>query len=353
MSDTYKKILIIKPSALGDIVMAMPAYEAIRKSFPEAKISWLVRPEFAPLLELLPSLDEIIIFDRKLLTKWWCNYKSFTALTDLIRKLKRSKFDVVVDFQGLFRTGILTWLTGCKKRFGMKNAREFAPLFYDHKVDPPEKSIHVADYYIEIAKEMKAQLHYAQFHLTPELPDAAKVQGYMSSDKLEPAQYVVLIPGSANPLKRWPAENFAKIADKIAEDYALKIVVVGTEAEKNITKRIANLSNVKIYDYAGKTNLPELAYLLNTAALVVANDTGPGHIAAALGSPLVMILGPSNPHMVGPWKRPECVVAIAPDDRKPKYQSADPAHRIEAVTVDMVYDRIKKQLPPQFDKFKD
>ena len=117
-----RRILIIKPSALGDIVLALPALSALKRSFPEARISWLVRPEFAPLIVGHPYISDIILFDRRRLSKWWCEPESFNALRSLIRQLKAGKFDLVFDFQGLFRTGYFSWVTGCKRRFGMRGA---------------------------------------------------------------------------------------------------------------------------------------------------------------------------------------------------------------------------------------
>ena len=131
---TLRRILIIKPSALGDVVMVLPVLSSIRKSFPDAYIAWFIRPEFAPLLDENKNLDEIIIFDRKLLGKWWLRPKAFVALIRLIRKLHSEKFDLVIDFQGLFRTALFAWFTGCKKRIGMQTAREFATCFYTKKI---------------------------------------------------------------------------------------------------------------------------------------------------------------------------------------------------------------------------
>jgi len=130
MPDSFRNILIIKPSSLGDVVLALPALAALRTSFAEARISWLIRPEFAPLLHGHPHLDEIIPFDRNRLAKAWFNPAALAELLALIRLLRRRNFDVVFDLQGLFRSGVLAWLSRSKKRFGMANAREFATIFY-------------------------------------------------------------------------------------------------------------------------------------------------------------------------------------------------------------------------------
>ncbi len=111
---TFKNILIMKPSSLGDIILVLPALTALRRNFPDAKISWLVRPEFAALLENHPHLDRIIPFDRKFLGKAWFHPCAFAALLALIRRLRTARFDVVFDFQGLFRTASLAWLSGCR-----------------------------------------------------------------------------------------------------------------------------------------------------------------------------------------------------------------------------------------------
>ena len=112
MTEKLKNILIIKPSALGDIATVLPALAALRKGFPDAKISWLVRPEFAPLIQNHPYLDEVIIFDRKKLSNWWYNPKSFKRFSELVKTLREKKFDTVFDFQGLLRTASLGWLSG-------------------------------------------------------------------------------------------------------------------------------------------------------------------------------------------------------------------------------------------------
>ncbi|MHC4657963.1 MAG: glycosyltransferase family 9 protein, partial [Planctomycetota bacterium] len=152
MPKSLKNILVIKPSSLGDIVLALPALTALRSSFPDANISWLVRPEFAPLLENHPHLNDIILFNRRFLGKAWFHPCAFASLLSLIWRLRRSKFDAVVDLQGLFRTASLAWLSRCKKRLGMAEARELAHIFYTHKIPQNQDCAHLVDYYLKIAQ---------------------------------------------------------------------------------------------------------------------------------------------------------------------------------------------------------
>jgi lipopolysaccharide heptosyltransferase I len=348
MSERFKNILITKPSSLGDIVLALPALRALRMSFPEAKISWLIRPEFAQLIENHPYLDEIITFDRKLLGKAWFHPGAFGALMSLIRKLRRSKFDIVFDFQGLFRTAFLAWLSGCKKRFGMANAREFATIFYTHKVPQDIESIHMVDYYLKIIQAAGASEFGVEFVFPPN-PNAEDSVGRLLASHGIEDNYAVLISGSAHQDKCWPPERFAQLADKISSQYGLSIVATGSASEADIVEKIKEKANVPIASIAGQTSLSELVALLKCARLVVSNDTGPGHIAAALGVPLVLMFGRTNPIRLEPYQRKHCVMAIEPDGRGVTISSTDPKYDIKLITVEQVYQKIAEQLKTQRD----
>jgi len=351
LRSALKNILIVKPSSLGDIVLALPALTALHKSFPEARISWLIRPEFAPLLKNQPCLTETIIFDRKFLGKAWFHPSALASLLLLIRRLRRNKFDAVIDLQGLFRTASLAWLSGCKKRFGMAGARELAHIFYTHKVEQDRDCIHLVDYYLKIIQTTGASNTQVQSPgwLTPFLllvdPVAADaVNRLLITKGIEPNNYAVFVPTSAHADKCWPVERFAALADKISSQFHLSIIATGAASEKSAVERLRDLANVPIANFAGVTSLSELVALLKAARLVVSNDTGPGHIAAAEGTPLVLIFGRSNPARVAPYGRPHCVAATEPDGRGFKADSTDPKHNIKNITVDEVYQKVCEQL---------
>lgn len=336
--------MIIKPSSLGDIVLALPALNALRKSFPDAKITWLVRPEFAPLLENHPDLNDLIIFDRKLLGKAWFYPSAFASLLSFIRRLQRSKFDAVIDLQGLFRTASLAWLTRCKIRFGIAKARELAHFFYTHKVEQDQDCIHLVDYYLKIIKTITDSEVQVCF-VFPHDPDAdGSVSALLKNHDIKPDNYAVFIPGSAHSDKCWPIRRFAALADKISSHFHLSIAATGTESEKETVESLKNLANVPIANIAGQTSLTELISLLQAAKLVVTNDTGPGHIAAALGTPLVMMFGRSNPARVAPYGNPRSVVAIEPAGRGLQPNCTDPKYDINNITVPHVYQKICEQM---------
>jgi len=344
MSANYKNILIIKPSSLGDIVMALPALSALRRSFPDAKISWLIRPEFAPILKNHPHLNELILFDRRFLGKAWYNPRAFTSLLSLIRRLRRSEFDAVFDFQGLFRTASLGWLASSQYRFGMANARELAHIFYTHKVQQSSDCIHLVDYYLKIIQAAGALNLDVEFILPQDPAAADSVSNLLSAHNVRAESFAVFVPRSAHPDKCWPIERFAELADRISSQFGLPTVAVGIESEKPAVERLKKLANVAIANFAGVTSLSELVALLRAASLVVSNDTGPGHIAAALDVPVVLIFGRSNPARVAPYWKKDSVAAIEPNSRGLKADSTDPKHNINLITVDKVYQKVCEQI---------
>lgn len=344
MSINYKNILIIKPSSLGDIIMALPALTALRRSFPDAKISWLVRSEFAPLLKNHPHLTSIIPFERKHLGKSFYSPAALHSLKLFLQQLRRSEFDIVFDFQGLFRTAFFGWITGCKKRFGMANAREFAHIFYTHKIAQNRECIHLVDYYLKIIQAVGATCTSVEFVLPP-APDASdSVDKLLKSHGIERNNYTVFVTGSAHEDKCWPVERFAALADKVSSQFGLPVVATGSAGETGTIEKLKSLTSATIINFAGRTSLSELMALLDWAKLVVSNDTGPGHIAAALGKPMVLIFGRSNPARVAPYGRSECIAAIEPFDRGFKADSIDPRHNIKSVTLDEVFQRVCEQL---------
>jgi len=340
----YKNILITKPSSLGDIALALPALTALHKNFPEAKISWLVRPEFAPLLENHPHLTEIIPFDRKFLGKAWYHPGAFGALVSLIGQLRGKRFDAVFDFQGLFRTASLGWLSGGRKRFGPANARELATVFYTDKVLQDAESIHLVDFYLKMIQTAGAADVSVEFIIPEDTNAADSISKLLAGQGIDGNDYVVFIPGSAQRDKCWPTERFAILAEKIAAEYGLPIIASGTAAESDIVESLREKAKVPITSLAGQTSLKELVALLRPARLVVSNDTGPGHIASALGTPLVMMYSWSNPARIAPYGRTECMVANDPYSRGTQIKSSDPRHSIEAITFEQVWQKTCEQL---------
>ena len=343
MPQEYKNILIIKPSALGDVVTALPAVNALKRRYPDAKITWLIRPEFARILDSAPAVDQILIFDRKLTGKWWRSPKAFKSLKNLFSELKNAHFDLVIDLQGLFRTAFFALITGCNKRFGMKTAREGAAFFYTDKIDLPTDSFHVVDHYLSIAAAAGASADNPDFAFSPPSSAIAAADNLLTDSNITD-RYIIFVPGAAHEIKCWPAQNFAQLADNLNKEFGLPIVAVGTAGEKQIVENINSIANTNIIDLTGKTDLPALSAIMTKASLIVTNDTGPGNLAVAANAPMVMIFGPTNPIRLEPYKKADSVAAIDPHTRPPGIRSFDSKYRIDAVAVAHVYDLAAKHL---------
>lgn len=349
MPETPRRILVIKPSALGDIVHALPTLSSLRASFPDAKIAWLVRPVYASLLEYTQKVDEIILFDRKRLGRWWFSPAAAVELGKFVRTLRSRRFDCVIDLQGLLRTALFSALSGCRDRYGFRDTREGAWLWYSHRITLPDPCIHVVDSYWEIAKAAGATIRRPEYglHVSEDTRRAAKELVEQSGCKTN--VYGVLVAGSAQSWKCWPLERFARLAERMTEDLGLSIVAVGSGGERPLVERLQSLSRVPIVNLAGRTDIGQLVAMMAAARVVVSNDTGPGHIAVAAGTPTVMIFGPTNPARVGPYGHPDWIAAVDPFGRGRIINHFDPRYRIELISVDQVFEIVRRQLakPPE------
>jgi lipopolysaccharide heptosyltransferase I len=340
------KVLVLKPSALGDIAMTLPAARSIKRGLPGARVYWLVNKGLTGLLEGNPNVDEVIEFDRQTLGRMWYSPAAWEEFGKLVKKLRSEKFDVVMDFQGLLRTALLGRLSGCKARVGMKDAREGATFFYTDVVAKPLNSEHVVDYYAAMVEALWVEAGKPTFEFVVSHEVQAQAAAVLKKEGVA-GKYAVIVAGASDEAKRWPLERYAQLAEKIAHDYGLAVVATGSTGEEEIVNRLAKLARIGIVKLAGRTNLPELVAVLKGATLVVGNDTGPTHIAAGLGIPTVVVFGGINPARLYPYGRRECVAAVEPWSRPTGIRSEDEQYRVGNVTFEMVWERVVGQMKGQ------
>jgi len=297
-----QKILIIKPSAIGDVVHALPVLHLLRKRFGAARISWMIAPACASLLQDHPLIDELVLFDREYLGTTWKSPAAALALWRFLRKLRAAKFDLVIDLQGLFRSGFCAWVTGAPRRVGFANAREAATLFYTDTVECSLEHDHAVERYLKLGAALGCDTSDVQFPLYFDETDRRYVDTLLPPDR----HFAVLLPGTNWPSKRWPVEYFAALVEPLQKDHGLTCVVAGAPADAEMAAKIPGAINL-----VGKTTLRQTVALLSRAKLVIANDSGPMHIAAALGVPLVTVFGPTNPVRTGPFGRMDSVLRLA------------------------------------------
>ena len=289
MFDNVKNILIIKPSALGDIVHSLPFLNVIKKTFPRARIDWVVAHGLHTFLEDHPMIDTLWVIKKDEWKKPGRLARTVREIYGLAKGLKNRNYDVSIDLSGLLRSGIITWFSKAGIRLGFKESDEGSPLFYSHKIHG-SMNIHAIDRYLEIAKFMGCQVDSIEYPFAPydETPPIAEQL---------PHQYVVMSPSAGKPANRWPADKFGRLAATLP----LKTVVIAGKAEAGIADMVVTHSSGKAVSIAGKTNLKELIAVIKRASFFICNDTGPMHIAAALNIPVFAVFGPANPVRTGPY----------------------------------------------------
>ena len=295
------RILLIKPSALGDIVHTLPILGLLKRRWPDAQVSWLVGSAFAGLLEGHPLLHEVVRFDRKRFSKAWWNPAALVELVKFGRGLREHHFDLVIDLQGLLRSGFTAKIARSPVRVGFANAREMAWVFYTHRVPVASLEQHALERYLLVTDALGCGRESIEFRFPLNDEDRAAARQLTNGA----VRYAVLIPGTNWPTKRWPVERFAALVEPIKSRFGFDVVVAGSAGESALGDRIAGAKNL-----CGKTTLRQLVALLEGASLVIANDSGPMHIAAALGRPLVTMFGPTNPVRTGPFGRDDSVVRV-------------------------------------------
>ncbi|MCP4708017.1 MAG: lipopolysaccharide heptosyltransferase I, partial [Planctomycetes bacterium] len=335
----FNKILIIKPSSLGDVVRCLPILVGLRSHYPDSKISWLVRPDCADILKTSPHLDDIIHFDRKHYGNISWNLTAARDFITFLKSLRRQNFDLVLDLQGLFRSAFIAYCTAAPVRLGFARAREFATIFYTHRITIPNQnqSEHIVDSYWRFAEYLgfgQLQKNF-DLHLDPKLEhQALDLLTKLEHSTVEP--YVALLIGGTSPKKRWPSERFAELALTLHQKYHLNSVLLGAgKIEQQGAREVIKYTkdHPSVINLVDRTSLLQTSSILKNARLVVGNDSGPLHIAAALSTPLVGLYGPTNPAVVGPYGQLDSVVQAAPDLPENQRYSTQLRHQIHNINL--------------------
>jgi lipopolysaccharide heptosyltransferase I len=292
-----RRIALIKPSALGDIVHALPVLTALRRHYPAAHITWIVNRGYEPLLRGHPDLDATLPFDRGSsrtgLLSTAFNYARF------LRRLRGRHFDLVIDLQGLLRSGLMAWASRAPRRVGLGTAREGATWFYTDTVPVADfNALHAVDRYWLVAEALGAGGQPKQFRL-PIIP----ADRQWALDRLDgcPRPWLVVGVGSRWMTKRWPPEHFATLLQQAHAHFGGTFIFVGGPEEAVISRATAERLRGPKRDLTGATSLPQLGAVLQQGDVVVANDTGPLHLAAALGRPVVAPYTCTRVRLNGPY----------------------------------------------------
>ncbi|MGQ9651510.1 MAG: lipopolysaccharide heptosyltransferase II [Phycisphaerae bacterium] len=347
----FRRILIIKPSSFGDVIHAMPVLHGLRTRFPHARISWLVANSCAGLLEGHPDLDEVIRFDRKRYGRIGRGLAPTIEFVRFLGELGSRSFDLVLDLQGLFRSAFLAVATGARVTLGFANAREFAPLFYSRRITVPDPEMHAVDRNYLFARVLGFADLPVSFNM-PVRPEAAEAVATLLADHGigRRCAYALMGPGTRWETKRWPPDGFAEVARRVRAEWGLPVVLIGMADEVDVAQHVEQAAGEGIVNLAGRTKLPELIALVAGAAICVMHDSGPMHLATALGRPMVAIYGPTSPKRTGPYHRPEAIARLdlpcSPCYIK-RVADCPYDHRcMRKLSPDILMDRLRVSYPP-------
>jgi lipopolysaccharide heptosyltransferase I len=297
---TPERIALIKPSALGDVVHALPVLSALRRAFPAACITWVVNAGYEPLLAGHPDLTDTLPFDRGAFRKGVRAAAAYSAR--FAAELRRRRFDLVLDLQGLLRSGLMTLATGARRRVGFANAREGARHAYTRRVPVPDADrLHAVDRYWRVAEAVGAGDGPKRFHV-PLRPDA--VAWAVDMLAAYPRPLVAVGVGARWVTKRWPPAHFAELLRRAQGHFGGTAVFVGGGEDSPLSQETTAGLRGPALDLTGRTTLPQLAAALAAADVMVSNDTGPLHLAAALGRPCVAPYTCTRAARHGPYGSP-------------------------------------------------
>jgi lipopolysaccharide heptosyltransferase I len=329
-----QKILIVKPSSFGDIVHSLPFLNAVKERFPGAEIHWVIAKGLEDLLTGHPMVNKIWVIHKDMWKKLSHIRSSFQEIRVLLRGIKKEKYDIVVDLQGLLRSGIITRATGSRIRIGFKEAREGSRFFYTYKV-AGGKNIHAVNRYLKIAAFLGCDTTEVCFPF----PLSFNSEFRTPNSELD-GDYAVIAPGARWKTKRWPSVKFGELASLLP----LKTVVIGGKGEKGIADEVVKHSKGKSISLAGKTDIKGLIEVIRGACFMISNDSGPMHIAAALGIPVFAIFGPTDPNRTGPYGKGHTIIrsdiSCSPCFKK----KCDDMGCMKDLSVEKVFGIIKKGL---------
>ena len=341
IKEPIDRILIVKMSSIGDVVHSLPFLEVIKHNFPYAKIDWVVEEAALEILRDHPALNHIIVSRRK---TWQKNLKKgfhvFSVTREarkLYKEIRSVKYDIVIDLQGLFRSGLLVGLSRSEKKIGLSGAREGSGLFFTPV--PVNYEQHAVDRYLQIAESMGCDLSLQQGGRIPvsdrDRERVKKLLEYPCSGIDRPI--VAINPVARWDTKMWDPTRMGLLAEKLQKELSCRIVFTGSQGDKALIESVLQNIEEKPLNLAGKTTLKELACLYSQCRLMITADTGPMHIAAAMGCRVMAIFGPTDPIRTGPYGKGHVVVQSGADCAPCLKRNCDAMKCMDMISVDQCF----------------
>ena len=345
---TTVEILIIKLSAIGDVTHTLPALEALHHRFPESNITWLVEEKAQDIIQEHPYLKRVLVSKRK---SWLNNFKSpslwYTTVKDIksfMRELRSQNYDMVIDFQGLLKSGMLVFLSRGKKKIGYDNAREMSSIFLNKKIPQYPMDCHAVDRNINLVKHLGVKPEKVTFTMFIGEEDKRRAEHHLSDNKINKNKRLVAINSQAGwATKIWSPLKLAKLSDMIIKDFDAQIIFTGGKDDNPSVENILFSMDHRAVNLAGKTTLKELAHILSISDLMITMDSGPMHIASAMGTPTVPLFGPTAPWRTGPYCNNSIIIRNQIPCSPCFKRKCDTMDCMNKISIDDVLGAVQKQ----------
>ena len=300
-------ILVVKLSAIGDVIHALPVSYAIKETYPKAHLTWVVEPTAYDILTGNPYIDDIILFEKK-------RFRTVRGFLEEFRPfrhaLRARKYDAALDLQGLFKSAVIVAQSGAKLRLGTANMRE-GSAYVSRPVQGAHAAGHIVERYLDVARALGCRVDEVRFPVAVSPAEAASADALLAAEGVrEDSRFVVLAIGANWPNKRWPMKYFAVLADWLYGEKFTPVLVGGGRLDESLVRDIEALAEVPPVNLVGRTSLKELAHIFTRAALVLGGDTGPVHLAAGFGAKTIMLMGPTDANRNGPYGQQQNAVEI-------------------------------------------
>ena len=308
-----QNILVVKLSAIGDVIHALPVSYAIKESFPDAHLTWVVEPPAYDLLTMDLCVDEIITFHKK-------EFKSIggflTNYGPLKRQIQRRSYDAVLDLQGLFKSAAIARLAKAPVKLGMCNMRELSDRI-SRPVIGPHAQGHIVERYLDVARALGCRVDQVVFPLAvPEREADLTRRIFSQAGGNMGNPYVVFAIGANWPNKRWPIEYFAELSDWLYAQRLIPVIVGGGAVDEQRAAELCAAAEIPPINLVGRTNFKQLTCVLQHAQLTIGGDTGPVHLSAGVGTKTIMVMGPTDANRNGPYGQLENAIEV---ERSCKY----------------------------------
>ena len=346
MTQSPKNILIIKLSSLGDVIHALPSLRTLRQLYPKAHIAWIVEEKCKDLLYNNPDLDELIVVRIRHWRRHW-NMQSWREFKASLKQI-RGRFDLVIDMQGLIKTGVIAFLTQAPRVIGFDkhDCRERPNAWFTHEKIPfMGKKVHVVDRYLAMIQALGAETVSRDFPLVVPETAEAHIEAFWKANPELPAKPIVAIHhGVGFATKKWPMERFAQLGDHIAKKLGFNVMLTWGPGEEEAVKKLSGQMKEKHW-VSPKNTLHESIAMLKRMSLCIGCDTGPMHLSAAQGVPTVSLFGPTNPVYSRPHgSNHEVVVKLQPCSFCHKHSCPTQIECMTAITVDDVFSAVQKSV---------